>query len=122
MKLKFLHKEKKNLSLKYMQGNSLFFSFEPHMVFMWASVVKFCHQLMSRAVCVQMAVRACALCQRKVCSSHSFSRELNVLLFLNQLGSRAVALASCILVSRLQGSTCCSVWFLETASVPSLAC
>lgn len=92
-----------------MQGNSLFFSLEPHILFMWTSAVKFSHQLVSRAVCVQMAVRVCALCKRKVCSSHSFSRELNIPFFLNQLVSRAVALASCFLVSRLQGSGCCSV-------------
>lgn len=113
---------KEILSLKYMQGNCLFFSLEPHKMFMWTSALEFSHELMSRAVCVLMAVRVCALYKRKVCSSHSFSRELHIPFFLNQLVSRALALASCIVVSRLQGRGCCSVRFLETTSVPSLAC
>lgn len=103
-----------------MQRNSLFFSLEPRVLFMWTSAVKFSHQLVSRAVCVQMAVTVCALCKRKVCSFRSFSRELNIPFFLNQLVSRAVALASWWADCRAAAAVLCSSWRL-LLSPPSRA-
>lgn len=93
-----------------MQGNSLFFSLEPHTLLMWSSAVKFSHQLVPRAVCVQVAARVCALCKRKVCSSHSFSGSSMCPCFWT---SRALALAPCVVLSRPQGRGCSSVPFLE---------
>lgn len=66
MKENFLPKEKKNLSLKYMQGNSLFFFLQPHILFMWASAVKFSHQLVSRAEqYVFRWLSGCGLCAKE---------------------------------------------------------